>query len=239
MLIEVEQATFGYQKRPVVRVEGLTVRAGHCLGIFGPNGAGKTTLVRGLCGLLAPMAGRVSRQPGLRLGYVPQHKAMEMHWPMSAFDVASLALSAGRRFGWLGRGRAAVLRSLDQLGVLSLAGKPFAKLSGGQQQRVVLAGALAAGPQLLVLDEPTDGLDLHNRRAFLEEVDRRVKNGLAILLISHEIEDMEQSADEVLWVLPGQDEGDPSAVQRVPADELAQRIAASAPAAAPHRRQSA
>src|SRR4051812_24477389 len=104
MLVEVTNATFGYQKRPVVQVESLALRAGRCLGIFGPNGAGKTTLVRGVTGLLAPMSGTVVRgEPELlRFGYLPQHRAMELHWPMTGFDAAAMALSALRRMGRVG-----------------------------------------------------------------------------------------------------------------------------------------
>src|SRR5881394_869154 len=100
MLIDVESAAFGYEGRAVVRVEKLEVRAGRCLGIFGPNGSGKTTLVRGVTGLLAPLSGQVRRNESVRIGYVPQHRAIEMHWPMSGRDIATLGVSARRRFGW-------------------------------------------------------------------------------------------------------------------------------------------
>ena len=103
-LIDVLDAEFGYGQRAIVRAGSLCVEAGRCLGLYGPNGVGKSTLVRGMVGLLLPLVGRVQRRPGLRIGYVPQHRAMELHWPMTGEDVASLAISAHRLFGWVGSG---------------------------------------------------------------------------------------------------------------------------------------
>src|SRR5687767_15189356 len=101
MLVEVRNGIFGYRKRPVVRIDRLDLNPGRCVGIFGPNGSGKTTLVRGVAGLLAPLSGTVVRDlPPGGFGYLPQHRAMELHWPMSALDVGCLASSGRSRFGW-------------------------------------------------------------------------------------------------------------------------------------------
>src|SRR5689334_15133805 len=85
-LIRARSVVFGYGGRPIVRADDLAIHAGHCLGMFGPNGSGKTTLVRGLAGLIQPMSGSVKRQPNLRIGYMQQHRSMELHWPMTALD---------------------------------------------------------------------------------------------------------------------------------------------------------
>src|SRR4051812_12854378 len=170
MLVEVRDAVFGYGERPIVRVDALHLRAGRCLGIFGPNGAGKTTLVRGVTGLLAPMSGTVVRGESelLRFGYLPQHRAMELHWPMTGFDAAAMALSALRPMGRIGgRDTGRVREAMTAMDVHTLARRPFAKLSGGQQQRLLLAGALATEPNVLVLDEPTDGLDVRSHEGLL------------------------------------------------------------------------
>src|SRR5580765_3854039 len=135
MLVEATNALFGYGRRPVVRVESLRVHAGRSLGIFGPNGSGKTILVRGISGLPPPMSGTVTRAGGLRVGYLPQYRHIDLSWPMSGLDAALLALSARERFSWTRSRRRAALDMMERLGVHSLASSRFSQLSGGQQQR--------------------------------------------------------------------------------------------------------
>jgi len=226
MLVELKHAAFGYGARPIVRAESIELRASSCLGIFGPNGSGKSTLVRGLMGLIRPMRGEVRHAADVRFGYLPQHRALELHWPMSGLDAAGLAISARRRFGWIGGGVG--LRQLRErmrlLGVVDLAPRPFAQLSGGQQQRLLLAGALAAEPNVLVLDEPTDGLDLHSRQILLDTLQAEVaRGGLCVVLVSHEIDDLLQACGEVADVRPGDEEGQPSHVERISTKELTAR----------------
>jgi ABC-type Mn2+/Zn2+ transport system ATPase subunit len=229
MLVEVREAVFGYAGRPVVRLERLELRAGRCVGIFGPNGAGKTTLVRGIVGLLPPLAGVIRRmQPNLRVGYLPQHRAMEMHWPMSGLDVACLAASARRRLGWARSVFPRVCSELSLLDASALARRHFATLSGGQQQRVMLAGALVADPQVLVLDEPTDGLDVHSRRMLLERLASARQKGLCTILISHEPRDLLAIADEILIVEPAEEEDQPSVALPVDAAHLAEHVMGAA-----------
>jgi ABC-type Mn2+/Zn2+ transport system ATPase subunit len=228
MLIEATNAVFGYGKRPVVEVDGLCLGAGRSLGIFGPNGSGKTTLVRGLCGLLEPMAGSVTRKPGVRIGYLPQYRAIDLHWPMSGLDAALLATSARQRLGWVGTRKAAARAAMRRLGVESLAPKRFATLSGGQQQRVLLAGAMASEPDVLVLDEPTDGLDVHSRQALLDLLREFAAAGLATVIISHEIEDLMYLCDAVGRVMPAEDPEHASHVQVVSPGDLARQLTGAA-----------
>ena len=227
MLVEVTGAAFGYQKRPVVRVESLALRAGQCLGIFGPNGAGKTTLVRGMTGLLPPLKGGVNLtgERSVRFGYLPQHRAMELHWPMTGFDAAAMALSALRPLGRIGRDDAArVCRATKLLDADALLRRRFAKLSGGQQQRLLLAGALATEPDVLILDEPTDGLDVRSRRALLEVLQSQTAAGLCTVMISHDVEDLLFLADEVAWLHAPEEPGEASWVEVITADELRDRV---------------
>ena len=227
MLVEVTGALFGYGTRPVVRVDQLHLHAGRCAGIFGPNGAGKTTLVRGITGLLPPLTGSVVRDPGnagLRIAYMPQHRALELQWPMTGFDAAAMATSAHRRFGWVGHARKPILAMMETLGVRDLASRPFARLSGGQQQRVLLAGAMACEPGMLVLDEPTDGLDVHSTQLLLDLLRDFIAKGLCTVIISHEFEDLLYLCQEVAWLHPADVAGHASHVEMISPTELAGRM---------------
>ena len=236
MFIEAHDAVFGYAKRAVVRVDQLQLDSGRSLGIFGPNGSGKTTLVRGLTGLLSPMSGTVTRRADLRIGYLPQHRALDLHWPMTALDAAAMATSARTRFGWIDRHhRTIVLEMMHRLGVDSLARRNFAKLSGGQQQRVLLAGAIASDPQVLVLDEPTDGLDVHSRESLLQILRELSAAGLATVIISHDVEDLMFLCDQVARIQPADDEGQPSRVELIAPSALAERLLLSSSARAKAR----
>jgi ABC-type Mn2+/Zn2+ transport system ATPase subunit len=228
MLVELANCEFGYAAgRPVVRVEGaVRVERGACLGVFGPNGAGKTTLVRGLLGLLAPMSGAVHRERGARRGYLPQHRAIDAAWPMSARDAATLAASARRRFGWAVGCAPHVTRAMETLEVADLDRKSLATLSGGQQQRVLLAGALADQPDLLVLDEPTDGLDVASRDLLIRVLRDAIGNGLAGVVVSHDADDIVALCESVLWLEPARRHGAPSVAHLIPASSLCERLLA-------------
>lgn len=225
MLIELRNAVFGYSARPVVQVNLLHLHAGRCLGVFGANGSGKTTLVRGMTGLLRPLDGSVSRlRDGLRIGYLPQHRGMDLHWPMTAFDAASLAVSAGKPFGWLGSDARRVREQLTALGLIDVIDSRFATLSGGLQQRVLLAGVLAAKPDVLVLDEPTDGLDAHSRQMLLSLLKALIGDGLSIVLISHDLQDLFSIASDVAWLHPPTDPRGASRVELIAVKDLADRL---------------
>jgi ABC-type Mn2+/Zn2+ transport system ATPase subunit len=238
-LIEVHDAMFGYGNKPIVRVETLTLSRGQCLGIFGPNGSGKTTLVRGITGLLPPLSGTVKQEPvaaaqdgdasqragtGLRIGYLPQHRAMELHWPMSALDAAALATSARMLFGWMGPKTQDVLEMMRRLKLGHLAQRSFADLSGGQQQRVLLAGALSSTPTVLVLDEPTEGLDVRSTQELLDVLREFIAEGLGMMIISHEADDLMQVAQQIAWLHPAPEQGEPSRVEIVTPAQLGESI---------------
>lgn len=226
MLIELADCTFGYARRPVVRADHLAVEAGRCLGIYGPNGSGKTTLVRGLTGLIRPLTGRVARAPAVRFGYLPQHRALGLHWPMTAFDAASMPASALSLLGWVGRSRRMRVRqTMAALGVEDLHRRRFAQLSGGQQQRVLLAGVLAVDPTVLLLDEPTDGLDAHSRRLLLDALARATERGIGTVLISHDVDDVAELCHQVALVHPAAEAGEPSVVEVVPREQFVARLA--------------
>lgn len=168
----------------------LQVAPGEIVTLIGPNGAGKTTLLRALLGIERLAEGRVVRRPGLAVGYVPQRLAIDRSLPMTARRFLSLPLRVPDATA-----RAALART----GVADCADRPLAGLSGGQLQRVLLARALIGSPALMVLDEPTQGLDPPGEAAFyrlIEEV--RAETGAGVLLVSHDLHVVMAASDRVI-----------------------------------------
>jgi len=204
-LLSVRGAAFGYGGRAVVSGVELEVERGRFIGIVGPNGAGKTTLFRGLLGLAPLVAGSVERARGVVFGYVPQRETLDAAFPLGALEVVEMGayrrLTALRR---LRRGeRAAAVALLDRVGLAAERRTPFAELSGGQRQRVLLARALLTRPDVLLLDEPTSGVDRGAEERMLALLRELVREGLAILLVSHQLALVRQSVGEVLLVADG------------------------------------
>lgn len=187
-LIRFEGVELGYPRRPRV-LYGLdfVVRQGNFLGIVGPNGAGKSTLLKAILGLLPPRRGLISGTRGLRAGYVPQRQMLDPLYPLRARDVVIMGLY--REIGPVRRpGRAAwrrAERALEEVGIPELAPELYRDLSGGQQQRVLVARALISDPRILVLDEPTNGLDLVAEKGIMDLVALLHREGKTVLLVSH------------------------------------------------------
>ncbi|HEX9857187.1 MAG TPA: metal ABC transporter ATP-binding protein [Paracoccaceae bacterium] len=174
----------------VLHAVSLSISPGEIVTILGPNGSGKSTLLRALLGILPLAAGRVTRQDGLRIGYVPQRLAIDRSMPLTARRFLSLPA----------RQSAADARAaLARVGVPEVADRPMTGLSGGQFQRVLLARALLTEPDLLILDEPTQGLDQPGEAAFyrlIEEVRR--ETGAAVLMVSHDLHVVMSASDRVI-----------------------------------------
>ncbi|MET8065988.1 metal ABC transporter ATP-binding protein, partial [Micromonospora sp. NPDC005313] len=177
-VIEIAHATVGYDGRPVLRDVSLTVTAGEVVAVLGANGSGKSTLVRAALGLVPVGAGSVALfgtprrrfRQWHRIGYVPQRPGAGSGVPATVREVVASGRLA-RRGVLRPAGRAdreAVTAALDAVGLADRAGDPVSTLSGGQQQRTLIARALAGGPELLVLDEPTAGVDAASQEAFAE-----------------------------------------------------------------------
>jgi ABC-type Mn2+/Zn2+ transport system ATPase subunit len=173
---------------PVLEHVSLRVGRGSFTGVVGPSGSGKTTLLRALLGSVAPTSGTVSRRPDLRLGYVPQVEAIDWNFPVTVAEVVLMARPARRLRPWPSPPeRRQVTEVLDRLRLADLHDRHIRALSGGQQQRVFLARALMGRPDLLLLDEPTSGVDVRTRHELLHLLDDLHRDGLAIVLTTHDL----------------------------------------------------
>lgn len=189
-LIEAAGLSIRHGTQTVLDGVDFAISAGEIVTIVGPNGSGKSTLVRALIGLERPASGTVVRRPGLGIGYVPQRLHIDAALPMTVARFLSLPRPVGRE---------AAGRALDRTGVPGLQERQVAALSGGQLQRVLLARALLARPEILILDEPTQGLDQPGTAAFyrlIEEV--RHETGVAVLLVSHDLHVVMSASDRVV-----------------------------------------
>jgi ABC-type Mn2+/Zn2+ transport system ATPase subunit len=187
-LVQLRHVTHSYGEHVVVRDVDLDVEAGELIGIVGPSGSGKTTLLRMILGAIDPSQGSLERRRGLRMGYVPQVEAINWHFPVTVAEVVLMARTKGRWQPWPStQERRDVEDVLEHLGIGSLGHRHIRELSGGQQQRVFIARALVGNPDLLVLDEPTSGVDVRTRHEVLHLLAELHREGLAIVLSTHDL----------------------------------------------------
>jgi ABC-type Mn2+/Zn2+ transport system ATPase subunit len=189
-LLRLEGVTARYGAEPVLQGIDLEVYAGTFTGVVGPSGSGKTTLLRVLLGTVAPSAGRVDRPKGLAVSYVPQLETVNWDFPVTVEECVLMSRT-GRLLPWPSKAeRAEVARVLDRLGIGGLARRHIRQLSGGQQQRMFLARALLRQPQLLLLDEPTSGVDVATRHEVLHLLAELNDDGIGIVLTTHDLNGM-------------------------------------------------
>ena len=200
-VVSLRGATFGYADTAVVRHVTLEVYPGEVVAILGPNGAGKSTVVKGLLGLSDRLSGEVDiigtpldrfARSGdhARLGYVPQRHSLSGSVRATAEEI----VATGRlvRQSWFGRPSATerrlIARALDVVGLADRATTDVSTLSGGQQRRVLIARALAAQPDVLLMDEPTAGVDTANQHVLAEVLGRLASQGVTMLVVTHEMD---------------------------------------------------
>ena len=187
-LVRLRDVTASYGGDAVLTGIDLDLRAGEFVGIVGPSGSGKSTLLRVLLGTVRPAAGTLERAAGTRIGYVPQVEQINWDFPVTVAECVLMSRVRGRVVPWASRHeKAEVARVLDRLGIGNLAGRHIRALSGGQQQRVFLARALLAQPDLLLLDEPTSGVDVRTRHEILHLLGELHAGGLGIVLTTHDL----------------------------------------------------
>ena len=209
-LVATDGLVLAYGGDPVLRDVNLAIAPGEIVTVVGPNGSGKSSLLRARVGALPPTAGRIERAEGLRIGYVPQALHVERAMPLTVRRF----LNVPRRHP-----RAAVEAALGEVGLLDRAEDAVTALSGGQLRRAMLARALLGDPQLLLLDEPTAGLDQPGIAAFYELIASvRERTGCAVLLVSHDLHVVMSASDRVIC-LNGHVccEGAPKVVAEAPA----------------------
>ncbi len=201
----------GVKYERVVALDGVTfsLSAGVALGIVGPNGSGKSTLLKTIAGLVTPSAGTLTvfgKQPRyLRpgtIGYVPQIEEVDWSFPASVRDVVAMGryprLGAFARFG--AKDRAAVNSALAALDLTQLADRHISQLSGGQQQRAFVARAIAQEPELLLLDEPTTGVDAATEESLLRVIRSLVARGMPVLMTTHDLDRAPEWFDRLIVV---------------------------------------
>lgn len=189
-LLELVKIRKTFADRVVLDAVDLTVAPGEIVTLIGPNGAGKSTLARLALGLVKPDGGTIRRRPGLRIGYMPQKVQVDRLMPLSAERFLHLRPGAER---------AAVRQCLARVGLSGHGDTPVQGLSGGEFQRLMLARALLGRPELLVLDEPVQGVDVGGQAALYRLIgDVRRETGCAILMVSHDLHLVMSSTDRVI-----------------------------------------
>jgi ABC-type Mn2+/Zn2+ transport system ATPase subunit len=208
-VIEFKNATLGYGRKVVLSGITFSILPGEYLGLVGPNGAGKTTIVRTILGSLRPISGEVRVRSAFggppHIGYVPQRDTIDYVLPYTVLEV--VLMGRYRQIGLMRRPRAedrdVVKQSMAHAAVDGLADRPFRDLSGGQKQRVLIARALATQPEVLILDEPTNGMDLPSRISVLDLINELHQGGkLTVIMISHLLDDVANHVRRIALVEP-------------------------------------
>ncbi|MBI3553211.1 MAG: metal ABC transporter ATP-binding protein [Elusimicrobia bacterium] len=218
-LLRFKNASLGYGSTAVLHGVNFEAAPGSFIGILGHNGAGKSTVLKTLLGLIPALKGefhaRGTHFGKPRYGYVPQKEKLDAIYPLTAYEVAAMGTYRGlelmARLRGLGH-KDLIRRSLKQCGALELSDKRYSDLSGGQRQRVLIARALAAEPELLVLDEPLAGIDVTTQSALLKLFETlKEQKDLTVLMVSHRIQREKDLFSHVAWVGDGKVESGPTA----------------------------
>jgi ABC-type Mn2+/Zn2+ transport system ATPase subunit len=181
--------TCRYGHDPVLVNVDLRLSRGDFIGVVGPSGSGKSTLLKAVAGSIRPIAGSVRRRPGLKVGYVPQVETVNWYFPVTVREAVLMGRVDGHAVRpWSSRAeRDEADAVLERLGLSGLGDRHIRELSGGQQQRVFVARAMLRHPALLLLDEPTSGVDVRTRHDVMHLIHELHHDGLAIVLTTHDL----------------------------------------------------
>ncbi len=204
-LITVENLSVGYDGKPVVEGLSFTVNEGDYLCILGENGSGKSTLMKTLLGLNKPLSGKVETGNELRhteIGYLPQQTDVQRDFPASVKEIvlSGCIARSGLHPFYSKEEKSLAEENMEKMGITHLAKRSYRDLSGGQQQRVLLARALCAARKVLLLDEPVTGLDPKVSQEMYELIASLNKEGLTIIMISHDIDAALTYASHILHI---------------------------------------
>ncbi|MCW2714540.1 MAG: putative metal transporter ATP-binding protein [Frankiales bacterium] len=190
-LVTVSGVSFGYDGKPVLLDVDYAVQPAEFTGIVGPSGSGKTSLLKVLLGTVTPQRGTVHRQPGVAVSYVPQLETVNWNFPVTVAECVLMSRSTRRLLPWATPAeKLEVAALLERLGIGELGRRHIRELSGGQQQRMFIARALLRRPRLLLMDEPTSGVDIGTRHEVLHLLGDLNRDGLAIVLTTHDLNGM-------------------------------------------------
>lgn len=214
-VIELQHASFGYADAVVVRDVTLSIAPGEVVALLGPNGSGKSTLVKGLLGLSEQLGGearlfgvpREDFEDHPRLGYVPQRHTLSASVRATVEEIVAVGRLAHRRWWRPSLGAPAdaliIRQCLEVVGLADRAEADVSTLSGGQQRRVLIARALAANPDVLVMDEPTAGVDTANQEVLAQVLARLVDRGTTMVIVTHELEALADIVTRIVLVAGG------------------------------------
>ena len=198
-LVDLRGVTFGYDGPAVLQDVTWSVEPGQFTGIVGPSGSGKTSLLKVLLGTVVPHHGTVTRAAGTAVSYVPQLETVNWNFPVTVAECVLMSRASRRLMPWATREeKADVAAVLERLGIPELGHRHIRELSGGQQQRMFIARALVRQPQLLLMDEPTSGVDVGTRHEVLHLLDDLNREGLAIVLTTHDLNGMAAHLPDLL-----------------------------------------